>query len=102
MEWYHYLSAFWAGMFLANGVPHFVQGICGNKFPTVFSKPRGQGLSNPTTNVLWALPNLAVGFVLFNVAKISGENYLSCLLFFVGIATISLALSKRFSTKHKE
>jgi hypothetical protein len=27
MPWYHYLAHFVAGAFLANGVPHFVQGI---------------------------------------------------------------------------
>ena len=102
MEWYNYLSAFWAGMFLANSVPHFVQGICGNKFPTVFSKPRGQGLSSPTTNIYWALINLLIGFVLFKVARISINNNLVCFIFFAGVATISLYASKRFSTKYTE
>jgi hypothetical protein len=34
MPWYDYLVHFVAGAFLANGVPHFVQGVCGNKFQT--------------------------------------------------------------------
>lgn len=102
MEWYHYFSAFWAGIFLANFVPHFVNGMSGNKFPTVFSKPRGQGLSSPTLNVLWALFNLIVGFFLFRFAGISMDNNLALLFFLLGIALISIRLSKRFSTKEIE
>jgi hypothetical protein len=46
MLWYDYLAHFVAGAFLANGVPHFVQGICGNKFQTPFARPRGIGESS--------------------------------------------------------
>lgn len=102
MEWYHYFFAFWSGVFLTNAVPHFVQGISGNKFPTVFSRPRGQGLSSPTVNVVWALINIVIGYALLMFAKISSQEYLSLILFFMGIALISLRLSKRFSTKHEE
>lgn len=42
MEWCHYLGGFCAGMFLANFVPHFVNGISGDDFPTPFSKPPGR------------------------------------------------------------
>ena len=64
MHWYVYLLNFLAGLFLANGVPHFVQGISGNPFPTPFAKPPGVGDSSPVTNVLWGLGNLAVGGLL--------------------------------------
>lgn len=101
MEWYHYFNGFWAGMFLANFVPHFVNGISGNNFPTPFSKPHGIGLSSPTLNVLWALFNLIVGYLLFKAAKISGQDNTSLICFFTGIATISLLLSKRFSGRKK-
>ena len=47
MEWTQYLAAFFAGVFLANAVPHFVKGICGDKFPTPFAKPPGQGIADP-------------------------------------------------------
>ena len=33
VPWYIVLLQFAAGLFLANGVPHFVQGISGNPFP---------------------------------------------------------------------
>ena len=53
MNWYNYLACFFAGMFLANAVPHYVQGVSGDRFPSPFSKPPGKGLSSATVNVLW-------------------------------------------------
>jgi hypothetical protein len=39
--WYDYIASFFAGMFLANAVPHFVHGISGDRFPTPFAHPPG-------------------------------------------------------------
>jgi hypothetical protein len=64
LPWYIYLLQFVAGMFLANGVPHFVQGISGNAFQSPFASPPGFGESSPIVNVLWGFLNLAVGFAL--------------------------------------
>lgn len=61
MSWYFYLAHFIAGAFLANGVPHFVQGICGNKFQTPFASPPGVGESSAIINVLWGSFNFVVG-----------------------------------------
>lgn len=67
MPWYDYVAHFCAGAFLANGVPHFVQGICGNTFPTPFSSPRGVGESSALVNVLWGWFNFVVGFALLRI-----------------------------------
>lgn len=99
MEWYNYLSAFFAGILLANFVPHFVSGVCGDPFPTPFAKPPGKGLSSPVVNVAWALFNLITGFLLFKAAHISCDNYLSLIIFFTGIAFISFLSAKNFSKK---
>ncbi len=64
MPWYGYLAHFIAGAFLANGVPHFVQGVSGNKFQTPFAKPRGVGESSAIVNVIWGWFNFLVGGVL--------------------------------------
>jgi len=64
LPWYIYVLQFVSGLFLANGVPHFVQGISGCWFQTPFASPRGVGESSPTVNVLWGFLNLAVGFAL--------------------------------------
>jgi|SRR5580658_3938919 hypothetical protein len=66
MPWYFYLLEFLAGAFLANGVPHFVQGISGNPFQSPFAKPPGVGESSPVTNVLWGFANLVAGTLLLH------------------------------------
>jgi len=101
MEWYNYLSAFFAGLFLANFVPHFVTGICGNGFPTPFSKPSGRGLSSPIVNVSWSFFNLIIGYILFKQAKISFDDNLSVIILFIGFALMSLFSSVHFVKKEK-
>jgi hypothetical protein len=100
MNWYEYIACFFAGAFLANVVPHFVHGISGDRFPTPFAQPPGKGLSSSTVNVVWALFNLAVGYVLFRVGKVSGENNLTLVIFFAGIAVMSIMGSVSFTKKH--
>ena len=102
MNWYDYIACFFAGSFLANGVPHFVHGISGNRFPTPFAHPPGKGLSSPTVNVLWALFNLVVGYVLFRVGKVSSGGDLALVVFFIGITALSTMASIRFAEKHAE
>jgi hypothetical protein len=75
VNWYNYIACFFAGMFLANFVPHFVHGISGDRFPTPFAHPPGNGLSSSTVNVVWALFNLVVGYMLFRLGKVtSGDD----------------------------
>lgn len=101
MKWYHYLAGFFAGVFLTNFVPHYVNGISGNAFPTPFADPPGKGLSSPLTNVLWALFNLLIGYLLFRVSKINSKSKLSLLIFFAGILYFSIILSIAFMDKVK-
>ncbi|HUN89285.1 MAG TPA: hypothetical protein VMU28_10865 [Terriglobales bacterium] len=102
MNWYEYLASFFAGMFLANVVPHFVRGVSGDRFPTPFAKPPGKGLSSPTVNVAWALANLVAGYLLFRAGKVASEQYPVLLTFFAGIAGISLLASSRFAKRERE
>jgi len=101
MKWYHYVCAFFAGAFLANFVPHFVNGISGNAFPTPFANPPGKGLSSPPVNVLWALFNLLVGYLLFRFSKTNAQNKISMIVLFVGIVLMSVMLSYAFIDKVK-
>ncbi|WP_300666082.1 hypothetical protein [Fluviicola sp.] len=101
LKWYHYISSFFAGLFLANVVPHFVNGVSGNPFPTPFSDPPGKGLSSPLTNVLWALSNLLIGYLLFRAGKISSKTIGALVVFFIGVAAISINLSIHFAEKAK-
>jgi hypothetical protein len=64
MRWYHYVAYFFGGAFLANAVPHFVNGVSGHPFQSPFASPPGEGLSSSTINVLWGFFNLVVGYLL--------------------------------------
>ncbi len=102
MNWYEYIACFFSGMFLANAVPHFVQGISGNRFPTPFAHPPGKGLSSPTVNVVWALFNLVIGYILFRVGKVSTGDDLALAAFFAGVVVASIVLSVQAAKKHAE
>jgi hypothetical protein len=99
VNWYDYIACFFAGAFLTNVVPHFVHGISGDRFPTPFAKPPGKGLSSPTVNVLWALLNLVIGYILFRVGKVASGNDLALVIFFAGIAALSIPSSASFARK---
>lgn len=64
MPWYFYVAYFFGGAFLANAVPHFVNGISGRPFPTPFASPPGRGLSSPVVNVLWGTFNAVCAYLL--------------------------------------
>ena len=72
MHWYFYLLEFLSGAFLANGVPHFVQGVSGNPFQSPFAKPPGVGESSPLSNVLWGFGNLLAGALLLHFFRPRG------------------------------
>ena len=96
MKWYHYVACFFAGMFLANFVPHFVMGVTGTPFPSPFSHPPGKGLSSPTVNVCWGFFNLVVGYLLFRAGKITNSNKWGIGVMLVGILAMAIMLSYSF------
>jgi hypothetical protein len=101
VHWSTYVASFFAGMFLANAVPHFVHGISGDRFPTPFAHPPGKGSSSPTVNVLWGLLNLVVGTILFRVANVANAVLPELVVFFAGIVVISTLLSVQFAGKQR-
>ena len=101
MTWVNYIAVFFAGVFLANVVPHFVHGISGDRFPTPFADPPGKGLSSPVLNVVWALFNLLIGYFLFRLGKVASGGDPALITFFAGIAFISILSSLRFVHKHR-
>ena len=98
MKWYQYIACFFAGAFLANFVPHFINGVSGNAFQSPFANPPGKGLSSPTVNVLWSLFNLLVGYFLFNGGKVTNNKWTK-LIFFIGVSAMSIMLSISFADK---
>jgi len=99
MKWYHYVACFFAGMFLANTVPHFIHGISGDPFPTPFANPPGKGLSSAPINMYWALLNLLIGYILLRAGKVSSQKTWSMMIMFIGIIVMSVMLSYGFQDK---
>ncbi len=97
MAWYVYIAYFFAGVLLANGVPHFVQGISGKKFQSPFASPPGVGESSPLVNVIWGLVNFIIGFVLiFCVGDFTPGFTLDVLFTSLGFIVAAIALSLYF------
>ena len=59
---------FLSGLFLANGVPHFINGISGRRFHSPFAIPFVTGSSSAWSNVAWGIFNFLVGTLLFQCA----------------------------------
>lgn len=101
MEWVHFVSWFAGGMFAANAVPHFVNGISGRPFQSPFASPPGKGLSSSTVNVLWGAFNAVVGYLL--VLRVGGFNCRSTLDVAVagaGALAMALMLARVFGKLH--
>jgi hypothetical protein len=96
MRWYHYLALFFAGAFLANSVPHFVQGISGRSFPSPFASPPGQGESSPLVNVLWGSFNLIAGYTLCRVGDFSIRRTRDAAIVGVGVILMAVTLANAF------
>lgn len=101
MHWYHFLAYFFGGAFLANSLPHLINGISGRSFQSPFAKPPGQGLSSSTVNVVWGFFNLAVAYILIAcVGAFSWHNLLQVALFGAGILAMSVNLAHVFGRFH--
>ena len=102
MEWYAYLAYFFAGAFLANGVPHFVEGVSGRRFQSPFASPPGVGESSPLVNIIWGLINFAIGYVLiFKVGDfVFGVNR-GALMVGLGVLIAAGFLSVYFGRLHR-
>jgi hypothetical protein len=81
-----YLLFFIAGLVGANGVPHFIKGITGEKHRTPFKNP-----SSAATNVLWGAANLYLAAWFFNLALHYHANFMSASIsVLIGILVIGV------------
>jgi hypothetical protein len=100
-RWYHYLSYFFGGAFIANFIPHFVNGVSGSPFQSPFASPPGEGLSSSTVNVLWGLLNLLIGYLLVGrVGRFEHRRKLHVLVFGLAFVMMSIMLSRAFGRLH--
>ena len=97
MRWYHYIAYFFGGAFLANAVPHFVNGVSGRAFQSPFASPPGEGLSSSTVNVCWGLFNLAAAYLLVaRVGKFEMRRTRHVIVMGLGVLMMSLMLARAF------
>lgn len=103
LPWYGYLACFIAGVILANGVPHFVQGASGKSFPSPFASPPGIGKSSPVVNVLWGSFNFILGFALIvAIGGFAPSANLATLMFAAGAFVTAIGLSIRFGSMQRD
>ena len=96
MAWYTYIAYFFAGVFLTNGIPHFVQGISGKKFSSPFAEsPAGE--SSAVVNVIWGMVNFAAGYALmFGVGKFRFGLTVDILMVGLGALVTAVGLAWQF------
>jgi hypothetical protein len=97
MRWYHYLSYFFGGAFLANAVPHFVNGVSGHPFQSPFASPPGEGLSSALVNVLWGFANFVIGYLLLaKVGTFEVRKWRHAVVAGAGALLMSVMLAQTF------
>lgn len=95
MAWSHLLAYFFAGVFFANFVPHFVSGVLGRTFPTPFASPPFRGLSSSRVNVLYGVCNLAFAYALLSrVGDFELRSVLHAGAFGIGLTLWSLMITR--------
>ena len=97
-----YLVYTFSAFLFVNGIPHFVQGVCGHRFQSPFASPPGRGESSPLINVLWGNFNFLLGYLLLNYAGFFaiGQN-LATYVFFSAVVVSSIILAIVFGKIRK-
>ncbi|MGA2219426.1 MAG: hypothetical protein ABSG51_15155 [Terracidiphilus sp.] len=101
MPWYIYIAWFFGGAFLANTLPHLINGISGRPFQSPFANPPGQGLSSSIVNVLWGFLNLVLAYLLIlRVGSFNLLNTCHVLTVAAGFLLLSVMMSRHFGRFH--
>lgn len=94
--WQLYVYSFLAGLFAANGVPHFIKGVMGQKHQTPFGKS-----STAVVNVTWGALNFIAAAILLHFGHIRSHEDRAFILLAVGGLVMSLFNASNWS-KHPE
>ncbi|MDH7795110.1 MULTISPECIES: hypothetical protein [unclassified Beijerinckia] len=101
MTWLPILSYFFGGAFLANAVPHYVNGTMGKAFQSPFATPRGQGLSSSSVNILWGFANLVISYLLVcRVGDFDLRNTAHVAALGLGMLLLGLFAARHFGRFH--
>ena len=95
--WQLYVYSFLAGVIGANGVPHFVKGISGEKFQTPFGKS-----SSALVNVVWGWLNFVVAGLLLYFGNVHQHLLRAFSLVVIGALVIALVLAYTWSSTGKK
>ncbi len=95
--WQLYVYSFLAGVIGANGVPHFVKGISGEKFQTPFGKS-----SSAVVNVVWGWLNFVVAGLLLYFGNVHQHLLRAFSLVVIGALVIALVLAYTWSSTGKK
>jgi hypothetical protein len=97
----HDVAYFFGGAFLANAIPHVVSGQMGRAFQSPFARPRGEGLSSSTVNVVWGFFNLLVAYLLLvQVGNFDIRAAEPMVASGLGALVLSLFMAKHFGRFH--
>ena len=100
-RWFHDIAYFFGGVFLANTIPHLVNGMSGSSFQSPFASPPGRGLSSSTVNVLWGMFNLVVAYLLVvKVGQFDLRRTRHVAVLGLGMLLIALQLAQHFGALH--
>jgi hypothetical protein len=100
-RWYHYIAYFFGGVFLANTIPHLVNGMSGSPFQSPFATPPGKGLSSSTVNVLWGMFNLVVAYILVaRVGRFELRQTRHAVVLGLAVLLTALMLARHFGEFH--
>lgn len=94
--WQLYGLSFLAGAFAANGTPHFIKGVLGQKHQTPFGKP-----SSAIVNVCWGWINFMAAVVCLHFAHVYAHLYRAFALFAVAALLMGLGSAYQWS-QHPE
>ena len=94
MDWSHTI---FGGAFLLNAIPHIVAGAMGRPFQSPFAKPRGEGLSSSTVNLVWGFANLVVAYLLIlRVGDFDLRSTADAVTLGLGMLLIGLFMARHF------
>jgi hypothetical protein len=94
--WQLYVYSFLAGLFAANGIPHFIKGVMGQKHQTPFGKS-----SSAVINVCWGFVNFIVAGIFLHYGHVRSHEDKAFLLLAVG-ALIMCLFNAAVWSKHPE
>ena len=101
--WQVVICSFLSGVFIANGVPHFVKGVTGEKFFTPFNRKE---FSSARTNAMFGVANFIIGGIFLYFGHIDTHVLAAGVAFAVAVAFIatsnSIIFTRRLAEKAKK